>query len=272
MDHFGGFNTFLSAFAYGGTAICLNDRTPATVCRTIEASAAELLPATPTFLRLLALSGAWQHHDLSSIRLVTYGAEPMPQSTLTRARAIFAKARFKQTYGLSELGVLHSQSPDEGSIWIKVGGAGFETKVVAGVLWVRSGSSMVGYLNAPSPFDAEGWMNTGDEVDERNGMIRFLGRKSEIINVGGQKVFPSEIEDVLLAADNVCDASVYALAHPLLGQVPGARVALVVPESTEHVAARLRRHCRERLSKYKVPMRFFVEGDMGMNKRLKKRR
>ena len=51
------------------------------------------------------------------------------------------------------------------STWVKVGGHGFETKVVDGVLWIRSLYSILGYLNHPSPFDSDGWMNTGDEVD-----------------------------------------------------------------------------------------------------------
>ena len=272
IDHFGGFNTLLSALAYGGVAVCVDDRGPAAVCRTIADARVELLPATPTFLRLLLTSGAWRTHDLSSVALVSYGAEPMPQSTLDKVRPIFPAARFKQTYGLSELGVLHSRSPQDDSTWLTLGGAGFETRVVDGVLWVRSASSMVGYLNAPTPFDADGWMNTGDEVEVRDGLIRFLGRKSEVINVGGQKVFPSEVEDVLMEASNVVDATVFGLAHPLLGQVPCARIVLASDEAADEVASRLRRHCAERVAKYKIPMRFTVETAPALSARMKKAR
>src|SRR4029077_12255483 len=118
--------------------------------------------------------------------------------------------------------------------------------------------NMLGYLNAPSPIDAEGWMNTGDIVEEQDGLIRFLGRSSEVINVGGQKVFPTEVEAALLEADNIADATVYGVPHPLLGHAVAARLALNAPEEAKAVADRLRSHCRQRLQKFKVPMRFEI--------------
>ncbi|HMW37270.1 MAG TPA: long-chain fatty acid--CoA ligase, partial [bacterium] len=194
MDHFGGFNTFLSSFAYGGTAVCLSDRNPDTVCRIIQTSRATLLPTTPTFINLLLASRVYGQYDLSSVKMITYGTEVMNAATLSKVRDIFPNAQIKQTYGLSELGVLRSQSESDDSVWVKIGGAGFEVKIVDNILWIRSEANMVGYLNAPSPFDNEGWMCTGDQVEVRGEYMRILGRKSEMINVGGQKVFPVEVE------------------------------------------------------------------------------
>jgi long-chain acyl-CoA synthetase len=258
MDHFGGINTLLSVLIYGGVAICVAERSPDGVCRAIARGRANLLPTTPTFLKLILASGVWRQNDLSSIRMITYGTEPMPEATLRRVREIFPYAEFKQTYGLSELGVLHSQSPDSASVWLRIGGTGFETKVVGGLLHVRSSSSMVGYLNAPSPIDSEGWMNTGDLVEERDGLIRFLGRASEVINVAGQKVSPTEVEAVLLEADNVTEATVFGIRHPVLGQAVGARVTLARAELHPQLTERLREHCRSRLAKFKIPLRFEV--------------
>jgi long-chain acyl-CoA synthetase len=258
IDHFGGFNTLLSTFAYHGTAICLPERTTEVVCRVIEQSRATLLPTTPTFLNLLIASATYKSSDLSSIRLITYGTELMPEATLSKVHAIFPNAQIKQTYGLSELGVLRSKSEDDGSVWVKVGGAGFEVKVIDGVLWVRSEANMVGYLNAPSPFDADGWMCTGDQVEVKGEYIRFLGRKSEIINVGGQKVFPVEVETVLLQDANVREATVFGVKHPLMGQVAHARVSLYRPEEPELLTERLRMLCLTQLAKYKVPLRFIM--------------
>src|SRR5690606_30667815 len=107
----------------------------------------------PTFLNFLIASRVYAAHDLSSVELITYGTELMPEATLKQVSEIFPNATLKQTYGLSELGVLRSESRDSGSLWLKVGGSGFETKVVDGILWIRSEANMVGYLNAPSPFD-----------------------------------------------------------------------------------------------------------------------
>ncbi|MFM9976158.1 MAG: ANL family adenylate-forming protein, partial [Beijerinckiaceae bacterium] len=258
MDHFGGFNTLLSVLANGGVGVCPADRSPRAICEAVARGRADLLPTTPTFLGMLIASRLWREHDLSSVRLVTYGAEPMPPATLARMREILPRAEFKQTYGLSELGVLRSSSPDQGSLWLKVGGEGFATRIVDGQLHVRSSSNMLGYLNAPTPIDAEGWMNTGDLVEERDGLIRLLGRRSEVINVGGQKVLPTEIEDVLLEAEGVAAAVVHGVPHPLLGQAVVARVALTAPEDLKELTIRLRGHCRTKLQKYKVPMRFEI--------------
>lgn len=270
MDHFGGFNTLLSSFAYGGVAVCLPARTPDGVCAAIEASRADLLPTTPTFLNVLLASGAHRKYDLSSIRLITYGTELMPEATLARIGEAFPEAQLKQTYGLSELGVLRSDSEARGSVWVRIGGAGFEVEVRDGLLWVRSESNMVGYLNAPSPFDDDGWMCTGDHVEVRGDYVRFLGRKSDVINVGGKKVYPIEIESVLLQAPNVRSATAFAGANPLLGQVVHARVALESPEDAVALTERLRTFCYARLAKYKVPVRFTVVADEQHSTRFKK--
>jgi len=272
MDHFGGFNTFLSTFAYGGMGICLGgSRDPETVAKAIEDARATLLPTTPTFLNFLIASRIYATHDLSSVELITYGTELMPEATLHQVTEIFPNAKLKQTYGLSELGVLRSESRDNGSLWLKVGGSGFETKVVDGILWVRSEANMVGYLNAPSPFDAEGWMCTGDEVEVADGYMRFLGRKSEVINTGGKKVYPIEVENVLMSLRNVRNATVEARPHPIMGQVVQAKISLFEPEEPFELSERLRRQCNERLAKYKVPVRFVVvDADDHHNARFKK--
>jgi long-chain acyl-CoA synthetase len=261
MDHFGGFNTFLGAFAYGGVAVCIADRSPAAVCEAIQGARATLLPTTPTFINLMIASKVYRAYDLSSVELITYGTEVMPEATLGRVRAIFPNAQIKQTYGLSELGVLRSKSENDASLWVKIGGDGFEVKIVDDVLWVRSEANMVGYLNAPSPFDDDGWMCTSDHVETKGEYMRIIGRKSDLINVGGQKVFPAEVETVLLEAPNVREATVYGGPHPIMGQVVMARISLDEPEAPESVTERLRAHCIKRLQKYKIPVRFTLVAD-----------
>jgi len=273
LDHFGGFNTLLSTFAYGGTGVCLPDRSPESVCRAIEQSKATLLPTTPTFINLLIASRCYMNFDLSSVELITYGTEVMPAATLTKVKDIFPNARLKQTYGLSELGVLRSRSESDDSVWVKIGGDGFETRIVENVLWIRSEANMVGYLNAPSPIDEDGWMCTGDHVEVRGEYMRILGRKSEMINIGGQKVFPAEIENILLSADNVSEVTVVGVSHPVMGHVVKARVSLDEPEDRFQLAERLRKFCMGRMAKYKVPVKYEIanEGDLHTN-RFKKMR
>lgn len=271
LDHFGGFNTLLSTFAYGGTGVCLPDRSPETVCRIIEQSRATLVPTTPTFINMLIASCCYKDFDLSSVRLITYGTEVMPATTLAKVKEIFPNARVKQTYGLSELGVLRSKSESDDSVWVRIGGEGFETKIVNNILWIRSEANMVGYLNAPSPIDEDGWMCTGDHVEVRGEYMRILGRKSEMINVGGQKVFPAEIENILLAAGNISEVTVVAVPHPVMGHVVKAKVSLNEPEERFQLTQRLRTFCMERMAKYKVPVKYeIVGGDEQFSARYKK--
>lgn len=271
MDHFGGFNTLLAALAYGGMAVCIKDRTPEDICVAIQDTKANLLPATPTFLNLLIASGCYKTYDIRSIQLITYGTEMINETTLLRLKNVFPDVQLKQTYGLSELGVLRSKSENNDSVWIKIGGNEFETKIVDNILWIRAESNMVGYLNAPNPFDAEGWFCTGDEVEKRGEYIRFLGRKSEIINVGGQKVFPAQVEAVILEDPNVKEVAVLGKKHPLMGQIVMARVSLKSPESLSDLSIRLRRLCSNNLAKYKIPVKFeIIEDDSQHNARFKK--
>ena len=258
MDHIGGVNTLLYTLSNGGMVVVAAERSPGAVCSAIERHGVELLPTSPTFLNLLLLSGEHEHHDLSSLRLVTYGTEPMPESTLARLVETMPNVELLQTYGSTELGILRSKSRTRDSLWVRVGGEGYETKVVDGRLWIRAQCAMLGYLNAPSPFDAEGFLDTGDLVLVDGDWIRILGRESEVINVGGSKVHPAEVESVLLGLDNVADVSVRGERHPLVGQIVTASVRLQSPEPPAQFRVRMRQYCRERLPAYKVPARVVI--------------
>ena len=166
LDHIGGVNSLLYALANKGTVIVAKDRSPDSVCQAIERHRGQVLPTSPTFLNLLLLSEVYKEYDLSSLTLVTYGTEPMQKSTLERLVEVFPNTDFQQTYGLSEVGILRSKSRDTSSLWVKVGGAEFDVKIVDGTLRIRSESAMLGYLNAPSPFDEDGYMDTEDLVEQ----------------------------------------------------------------------------------------------------------
>jgi acyl-CoA synthetase (AMP-forming)/AMP-acid ligase II len=272
LDHIGGINTLLHALCHGGTIVTIRERSVDAVCAAIAAHRIELLPTTPTFLRLLLIADAVRRHDLSSLEIVTYGTEPMPPSTLAAICDALPWVRFKQTYGLSELGILPTQSRDSGSVWVKLGKHGFEHKIVDGILWIRSPSAMLGYLNAPAPFDAEGWFNTQDLVETDGDYIRILGRKAELINVGGEKVHPTEIENVLLQLDNVKDVTVRGRPNPITGEVVAARITPLVPEDPETLKRRVRQFCGQRLERYKVPVVIDVVTEDHHSTRFKKAR
>lgn len=271
-DHWGGLNTLFHTLSNDGTVFTLADRSPDTVCRLIETHAIEVLPASPTFLNLLLLSRAHTRHDLSSLRTVSYGTEPMPASLLARLHAELPWVRLHQTYGLIELGVLRSKSRGNDSVWVKLGGEGFETRVVDGLLEIKAASAMLGYLNAPSPFTADGWFRTGDAVEVDGEFVRIIGRASELINVGGEKVYPQEVEAVILEAGNVAEVTVYGERNALIGNIVCARVRLDAPEEPDAAAIRLKRYCRERLPSFKVPVKVVLDDGIQHGDRFKKLR
>ena len=193
-------------------------------------------------------------------------------STLMALNETFPTIRFKQTYGLSEIGIPKTHSRDSDSLWFKIVGDDIESKIVGGILWVRAESAMLGYLNAESPFDEDGWFNTGDQVVTDGEYIRVLGRASEIINVGGEKVYPAEVEDVLLQMENIKEVVVSGKANPITGNVVMARATLGEPEDVFMLHKRVRAFCQDRLASYKIPVFIEIAQESLHNARFKKQR
>jgi long-chain acyl-CoA synthetase len=273
FNHMGGIGTLLAVLAStGGVLVFPEQRTVEDIAALVARARVELLPVTPTFLTLLLASGCHERHDLSSLKLISYGAEPMPQTVLDRMNQLFPQVRFHQTYGTSELCLTRTQSRSSDSLWLKLGGDGFEYRVIDGLLHIRSEFAMLGYLNAPNPIGSDGWMATGDRVEQDGEWIRFLGRDSDVINVGGEKVTPLEIESVLIGAENILDVRVYGEKDAMFGARVVADVQLVTDEDPIQLRRRLRQICLERLARYKVPVRFNIATGPFHSERFKKMR
>ena len=272
FDHLGGVNTVLYTLSNGGCIVTVSSRTPDGVLADVERHRVELLPTSPTFINLIIISEAYKRHNLSSLQVVTYGTEPMPESTLKRFHALFPHITLQQTYGLSEIGVLRSKSKASDSLWVKVGGSEFQTRVVDNILHIKGASVMLGYLNAEDPFTADGWLNTGDRVLQEGDYIRILGRESEIINVGGEKVYPAEVESVIQEMDNVVDVAVFKEPNLLTGNIPCARVTLKNPEDPQAFNRRLKQYCSQRLDRYKIPVKIRITEQVQYSERFKRMR
>lgn len=272
FDHIGGINTMLAVVANSGTLVVPMSRDPDHILDMIEQFRVELLPTSPTFLNLLLMSGTVSDRDLSSLKMVTYGTEAMPENLLKRLNHMLPNVRFKQTYGLSELGIMRTQSRASDSLWIKVGGEDYETKVVDNTLWIKSRTAMLGYLNAPSPFDEEGWFNTQDKVETDGDWIKILGRDSDLINVGGLKVYPAEVESAIMDIPDVEFVSVFAKSNPIVGTVVAADVSLKSNRSNADAKKLVRGHLSGLLEEYKIPVYVFVKQEVDVSDRFKKRR
>ena len=271
-DHIGGFNTMLYQLSNGGCIVTVQDRDPDTVLRTIERHKVELLPTSPTFINLILLSEAHRRYDLSSLKIVSYGTEPMPESTLRRFHSVLPHIELQQTYGLSEVGILRSKSRSSDSLWVKLGGEGFQTRVVDEILQIKAESAMLGYLNAPSPFTNDGWFNTGDKVEVDGDYFRILGRQSEIINVGGQKVYPAQVESVVQEMPEVAEVSVYGEKNAIMGQIVCAAIRLRESRDARKFHRELRQFCRQRLQEFQIPVRVRLVENALHGERFKKNR
>jgi len=218
FDHIGGINTLLHTLFNGGTVIALASRGIDDVLSTCERFDVEVLPTTPTFLRMMMMSGMVPKKVPSCLQIISYGTERMDQPTLSELARLLPKVDFRQTYGMSELGILRVKSKSRDSLFMKVGGEGVETRVVDSVLQIRSASRMLGYLNAPDPFDSEGWYDTNDVVEVKDEYVKITGRVSDVINVGGLKFMASEVERVALAFPGVAMVKVISQENPITGQ------------------------------------------------------
>ena len=270
FDHIGGLNTLFGGLAAGVPLVIPSSRAPGDVAGAIARHRVAVLPSSPTFLNLLLVSGAAAAHDLSSLRVITYGMEPMPESLLARLKAAFPRVRFIQTFGTSETGITRTESPVAGSTFLRFEDPNLEWKVVDDELWLRSRTQVAGYLNASNErFTADGWFRTGDKVEPGpDGTIRVLGRMGEMINVGGEKLMPAEVESVVLSVAGVMDCRVRGEPHPLIGQTVVVDVVASVADQ-EALRAAIRSACRERLARHKAPTRVtFVSSVSG--ERMKK--
>jgi acyl-CoA synthetase (AMP-forming)/AMP-acid ligase II len=187
----------------------------------------------------------------------------MAQSTLDLVNTIFPHVKIKQTFGLTELGIFSTKSKDSKSTWMKIHQGDMQFRIVDNMLHVKASSAMKGYLNAPSPFDENGWLNTGDLVEVDGEYMKILGRKSDLINVGGEKVYPSEVESLILSIDCVKDVVIRGKSNPITGQIVQAVVVLVDGATEQEAKEKISAVCRDQLESYKVPRLItFVKEDL----------
>jgi len=219
FDHIGGINTLFFTLFNSGQIIIPYKRDVSEVIKDIQKFKIELLPTTPTFLRMLLFDSNLDPKKMKSLKIITYGAELMDSETLERISSILPWVHFKQTYGMSEIGILKIKSENSKSLWIKIGEEGVKKKIINNLLYLKTENKMIGYLNNKSPFDKTGWYNTKDLVEARpDGFIKIVGRKSGVISVGGLKILPSEIERIALKNKNIKYCKAYGKDNPITGQ------------------------------------------------------
>ena len=276
FDHIGGINTLLNCIKDGSTIVIPKDRNPETVCTIIHDFKVNVLPTTPTFLNLMILSNVNFGLDLTSLKLITYGTERMPQSILLKIKKALPQVKLLQTFGTSETGILKTVSKSSDSLFFKIEDERYEYKIIDQILLIKSKLNIKGYLNLESDkFDEDGWYNTGDVVvtDEDN-YLMIVGRVNEVINIGGLKVLPAEIEEIILKFNNVVDCLVYGKNNSITGQVVCAKIVLndyQIAINDIELKKKIKAFCRLKLEKYKIPSKIDIVEKLEITNRYKKR-
>jgi acyl-CoA synthetase (AMP-forming)/AMP-acid ligase II len=274
FDHIGGLNTLLSCLSMGVTMVFPLRRDPEHICFLIDKYDINVLPTSPTFLNLLFISGACNEFRLSSLKLVTYGTEPMPDSLLLKLKDNLPNVKFVQTFGTSETGISQVSSKSSTSNLMKFDTSSIEYKVVKGELWLRSKTQILGYLNSSMDrFTTDGWFKTGDIVEISDGdYLKIVGRNSEIINVGGEKVFPIEVETVLFLMPEIIDCVVYGETNPITGQMVVAKIQHKDLKNIAQIKKNIVLFCSDKLARYKIPSKIILMDELEFSTRFKKKR
>ena len=269
FDHIGGLNTVFNALFMGACLIIPKIKDAKTICELIEKYKIMVLPSSPTFLNLILISQEYKNYDLSSLRMITYGTETMPQSLLLKLKEVFPKVKFLQTFGTSETGISTTSSKSSNSLFMKLEDINGEYKIVENELWLRSKTQVLGYLNASmDSFTSDGWFKTGDLVEVDGEYIKIIGRAKEVINVGGQKVLPAEVESIILEMEEISDCMVYGEKNAITGQTVVCDV--VLNQEIENIKKRVRVFCKDRLDAYKIPTKVNVVDKTNFSDRFKK--
>lgn len=207
--------------------------------------------------------------DFASLRFIVSGGEPLPEAIAAAFKERFGR-RINEGYGLTETSPVTNWCPPEEDVPRSVGPpmpsveeriVDWETGAVLppgrdGEVRIKGPNVMQGYFKLPAEtaaaFDEEGWFRTGDigRMDER-GFLFITGRLKEMIIVGGENVFPREIEEVLDKHPSVNASAVIGVRDDVRGELPWAFVEM--KDGCAFDEPTLRTWCRERLAGYKVP-------------------
>lgn len=268
FDHIGGLNTLLACLNNGSPAIIPDNRNPENILKIIESKKAQVLPTSPTFLNLMLQVDNFQQYNLSSLRLITYGTERMPQFLLEKLNTQIPHVKFLQTFGTSETGILKTVSKSSKSLFFKIINEDLDYKIIENQLFIKSKTLM---KNDEKNIDKEGWFATGDLVEQdEEDYIKIIGRINDVINVGGQKVLPVEVENVINTIEGVIDSTVYARNNAITGQMVCVDIVIKPNLDESHMKNLVKQVCKTKLDKYKRPVKIKLSQKIDKTDRFKK--
>jgi long-chain acyl-CoA synthetase len=277
LFHIGGSGWALCAMSRGGRSVILRDVDPGVL---LELVAVERITETfvvPAVLMMLLASPVLSSTDLSSLRLIFYGASPISEDVLVKCMSTFG-CDFCQVYGMTETtgaitalsfedhdpdgprrGLLRSAGKPHDSVQLRIVDpeTGKDADVdEVGEVWTRSPYNMAGYWGKPDEtartIDSGGWLRTGDAgYFDAEGYLYLHDRIKDMIVSGGENVYPAEVENVLLSHPDVVDAAVIGVPDERWGETVKA-IVVPAPGATIDQSAVID-HCRRNLAHYKCP-------------------
>lgn len=271
FDHIGGLNTLISSVKKGMCLAISDSKNPVDIINFISKARINILPTTPTFINMLLLSENFASEKFDSIKLITYGTEKMSPVTLKRINKLLPSARLLQTFGTSETGIVKTKSKSSDSLYFKI--IDSEYKVVNNELYLKTRTQIKEYEGLTSEsFTNDGWFKTGDIVDiDSDGYIKVISRTNNIINVGGLKVFPSEIEKLIYEIDFIIDATVYGKPNAIVGNIVCLKVIIDKETDINYAKKQIKIHCKNKLDKYKIPQKIIISKEIKATNRFKKK-
>jgi len=277
LFHIGGSGWALCAMSRGGRSVILRDVDPNVLLGLIAAERITEMFVVPAVLMLLLAAPSLRETDLSSLRLIFYGASPISEDVLVKCMVAFGCA-FCQVYGMTETtgaitalrfedhdpdgprrGLLRSAGKPHQSVALRVvdPDSGRDAALGAvGEIWTRSPYNMAGYWRKPeetaATVDGDGWLRTGDAgYFDADGYVYLHDRIKDMVVSGGENIYPAEVENVLLSHPAVVDAAVIGVPDLKWGETVKAIVVLGPGEALDE--ASVIAHCRDNLAHYKCP-------------------
>lgn len=261
---YAGLQVMLQCFAEGGTLVVPGpDMDPKATARFMVEAGVQYVSATPSYWRRLLMFSDVELLKKVPLLQITLGGEVIDQPILDNLRRCFPVARLVHIYATTELGRCFSVSD---------GKAGFPAKylenplpdgtalrVHEGELQVRSANAMRTYdplssqLSSLSSSSPLGWFATGDMVDIQEDRVYFVGRKTEMINVAGSKVFPVEVERVIRVVPGVSDVRVFGRASSIAGELVACEIVAAPNQDREALRSLIVRTCLASLASHQQP-------------------
>ncbi len=248
LHQFAGLQILLHVFAAGATLVAPAPRRPREGLQAMRSLGVTHASATPTYWRFLLAELRSDGGPVPELQQITLGGEAIPGPLIGQLQLSFPDARISQVYAASEFGSTGSMKDGRAGLSTDVLEHGDDDdvamKIVDGELWIRSRTGMLGYYGEP-PIEADGWRATGDLVEIAGDRILFRGRTSEIINVGGIKVHPLPIEELVSAVPGVAMARVYGRSNPLTGAIVALEVVAAPDADQNGLDAAIREACAD---------------------------